>query len=273
VSDLCYVYCAIEGRPAALPAAGMPHAGPPRALPLDEKVTLIVSDVPAATYTPEVLEPRLSDLDWVSTAGAAHHGVVEALADSGLVVVPFRLFTIFSTADKAIALLQGNRSGMTRAFDRVRGKQEWVLRIGKPDPTRSARPGQARSTPSAGSAQVASTGSPRSEAPSSSGTSFLQAKAEAKRETAARAQRVKEDAEAAYDALEQLADAAKTRPVDTAGTLMLDAAFLVAPAQVDVMRETLTRTAERLLRDGCAVSLTGPWPPYSFASMDDTADA
>jgi multidrug efflux pump subunit AcrA (membrane-fusion protein) len=124
-----------------------------------------------------------------------------------------------------------------------------VLRIGAPDPTRLERLETAAEAPI-------------------SGTGFLQAKADAKRAVAARSARVREDAGAARDALQQFADATRVRPVENAGTLMIDAAFLVRPDQVDAMRETLTQRAERLLRDGCPVSLTGPWPPYSFAAME-----
>jgi hypothetical protein len=166
-------------------------------------------------------------------------------------VLPFRLFTLFSSDEKALTALGDTRPAMRRAFDRVRGKQEWVLRIGAPHPT---------------SAPAVST-TPR-RAALSSGKSFLQAKADAKRAVAARAQRVKEDAAAAFEALEQLADEARLRSVEASGTLVLDAAFLVPRDRIDAMRETLTRRAERLLAEGCPVSLTGPWPPYSFAAMD-----
>jgi hypothetical protein len=251
IPSLCYVYCVVEGSPPALPATGMPDGSAPRALPLADQVVIVVSDVDDAIYAAEALEPKLSDLDWVSRAGAAHHAVIDAIAASGATVLPFRLFTLFSTTDKALVTLRESGAAMARAFDRVRGKEEWVLRIGKPEASR-AEPTQP--------APAAST--------RTTGTNFLQARAEAKRQAAARATRVREDAAAAYEALEQLADAAKTRQVDAGGSLILDAAFLVPPARLDAMRETLTRRAERLLRDGCAVSLTGPWPPYSFASMD-----
>jgi hypothetical protein len=229
---------------------GMPDGRPPRALPLDDDVALVVGDVPSATYAAETLEPRLADLDWVAAAGAAHHAVVDALAAAGSVVVPFRLFTLFSSEDTATTTMRANRAAMGRAFDRVRGRQEWVLRIGRPE--------TARANPNDSASPTTST----------SGTSFLQAKADAKREAAARKQRIKEDAAAAFEALEQLADAARTRPIDPQGNLLLDAAFLAPAARVEAMRETLTRHAARLLRDGCPVSLTGPWPPYSFASLD-----
>jgi hypothetical protein len=248
-ADLLYAYCAVEGSPTALPGTGMPDGSRPRTLPLTDRIAIIVSDVPSATYGAESIESRLSDLDWVGTAGAAHHVVIDAVADTGVVVLPFRLFTLFSSEAAAQRALGERREPMQRAFDRVRGKQEWVLRIGKPDPARM----EAEPSP-AGSAAT--------------GTSFLQAKADARREAAMRATRVKEDAAAAFEALEQLADAARSRPVDASGNLMLDAAFLVPPSRVEALRETLNRRAQRLLRDGCPVSLTGPWPPYSFGSMD-----
>jgi hypothetical protein len=253
VSEHVYVYCAVEGRPEALPAVGMPDGGAPRTLPLQGAVSLIVSDVPAVLYNPSSLEPKLADLDWVAAAGAAHHAVVDALAEAGFVVLPFRLFTIFSHEGTALDTLSGALPAMARAFDRVRGRQEWVLRIGKPDPVRPP-------------------GTPASDAPASTGTGFLRAKAEARREALARVRRVQHDALTSFEALAKLADAATSRPVDPAGSLLCDGALLVPPSRVEAVREALTRSAERLLQEGCPVSLTGPWPPYSFASMDAPID-
>lgn len=253
MSEHVYVYCAIEGMPNALPAEGMPDGGVPRTLPLHGTVSLIVSDVPSAIYNAESLEPKLSDLDWVAAAGAAHHAVVDALAESAPVVLPFRLFTIFSNEAKALATFSQAQEAMDRVFDRVRGRQEWVLRIGKPDPARAPAPLATATTPA-------------------SGTGFLRAKADARRETMARAERVRQDATSSFDALAKLADAATSRPVDPGGSLLCDGAFLIQPGRVSALRDALTRRAERLLRDGCPVSLTGPWPPYSFASMDTPAD-
>ena len=247
------MYAAAEGSTGSLPTQGMPEGGPPRVVRLDHNISLVLSDVPASQYNARSLESKLSDLDWVAAAGAAHHGVIDALAAQGAVVLPFRLFTIFSSEQKAAATLRETLPAMTRAFDRVRGRQEWVLRIGKPDAER--KPPEQATTSS-----------------SQSGTSFLAAKAAARRENIERAERIKLDAAASYDALERLADAAKARPVEGSGHLMLDAAFLVHPSRIDALKEALTRAAERLLRDGCAVSLTGPWPPYSFASIETNAD-
>jgi hypothetical protein len=259
VGRLCYVYGAIEEARASLPDRGMPGGRPPRRLSLDDRISLVVSDVPSDVYGPGALEPKLSDLEWVGQAGAAHHAVIEALADQGAVVVPFRLFTIYSTDKAAVSALRAAQPALSGVFDRVRGRQEWVLRIGRPD---AARAVPARSTAeqrTAATPQPASTGR---------GARFLQAKAQARRERAARAQRVRADAAAAYEALARLADDATMRPVEDQGSLLLDGVFLVRPERVEMMREALTRTVARLLEDGCSVSLTGPWPPYSFSSFE-----
>jgi hypothetical protein len=231
----------------------MPDGGAPRTLALYGAVALVVSDVPSATYNAEALEPKLSDLDWVAAAGAAHHAVVDALAEAGYVVLPFRLFTIFSNDAKALTTFAHAQVAMGGALDRVRGRQEWVLRIGKPDPARATAP-------------------PATDTSPATGTGFLRAKADARREALARAERVRQDATSSFDALAQLADAATSRPVDPGGNLLCDGAFLVQPARVTALRDALTRSAERLLREGCPVSLTGPWPPYSFASMEAPAN-
>jgi Gas vesicle synthesis protein GvpL/GvpF len=252
IAEHIYVYAAVEGTTSALPSIAMPDGEAPRLIAASPQLSIVVSTVPAATYNASSLEPRLSDLDWVSVAGAAHHAVVDALADGGLAVLPFRLFTIFSSEKQALSTIRERLPAMLRGFDRVRGRHEWVLHIGRPDPARRARANASAAT---------------------SGTGFLAAKAVQRREEAARAERVQQHAAAAYQVLQRLAVEATMREVDPRGRLILDAAFLLEPAQVDELKQALTEAAGHLLRDGCPVSLTGPWPPYSFASVDTNADA
>jgi len=247
-----YVYAAVEGTPTALPQAGMPGGAAPHTVPLSDGIALIVSRVPAAAYDAPAIEGRLTDLDWVASAGAAHHAVIDAVADAGVETLPFRLFTIFSTEARAREAFSERLPAILRGFDRVRGRREWVLRIGKPDPSRATAPAQVT--------------------PATSGTSFLAAKAAARRDDAARTARVQRDAAAAYEALARLADGARLKEVDPSGNLLIDAALLVSPRAEENLKRTLTASAAQLLDDGCAVSLTGPWPPYSFASLDNTTN-
>jgi gas vesicle protein GvpL/GvpF len=254
------VYCAVRGVPssrsvAKLPA--MPGGEPPRVLPLNDAISLIVSDVPADTYASGVLESRLSDLDWVALCGTAHHAVADEIVQKQT-LVPFRLFTLFSSDAKAVATLGRRARDIEAALTRVSGKGEFVLKISKPGAGAARGAGRgARGALGARSAEGAS-----------SGTSFLQKKAAAKREAIETAKRVREDAHKTYDTLAGMAAEATFREVDGAAGLVLDASFLVPTRELEAFKRALSTTAAGLLEAGCRVSLTGPWPPYSFVAFE-----
>jgi hypothetical protein len=48
------------------------------------------------------------------------------------------------------------------------------------------------------------------------------------------------------------------------GPLLLDAAFLVRRRKSAGFRRTVAQRAQELAPQGYRVSITGPWPPYSF---------
>ena len=250
-----YVYAAVNGQPSARLLARIPpipEGQPPRAVALSPAVSLVVSDVPAATYRPEQLEPRLGDGDWVAASGAAHHTAAEILGRAHA-VLPFRMFSIFSSDARLRSTLGPARSRIAKALAAVDGRDEWVLRIGAPNPARSAA--------AAADATAAST--------AVSGTGFLQQKAAAKRARLELAARTKAETAVLYSSLEAVAGTATQRPIAPGTNLLLDAAFLVEKRKAAAFKRALSRTAQTLLDAGCAVSLTGPWPPYSFASIEN----
>jgi hypothetical protein len=253
-ASLVYVYAAVAGQPPARVLARLgplPGGGPPRLLGIDSKLSIVIADVPADTYNREAIEQRLSDLDWVGACGGAHHAVADALFDTHL-VVPLRLFTLFASEARARAALRRRRPGILKAFARLQGRQEFVLRVGPPD---LARIGAEAAAPSAsGTAET--------------GTGFLRSKATSRRETTERNARVSQSVSEVFEQLSAIAVDARARTAPPGTNLLLDAAFLVNTRRSAAFRRTLTRAASDLLRDGCPVSLTGPWPPYSFASTD-----
>jgi len=228
----------------------LPGGAAPRPLAVTEDISLIVADVPADLYRAETVEARLGDLDWVGRCGSAHHAVADALVTKHT-VAPLRPFTLFSSEARAAETFRALSNELDAALRRVSGKAEWVLRIGKPDPSR-LRSELKENTPSR----------------PASGASFLAQKAAAKRSAADRAARVRQDAATVFEALANTADQSTERPPDPATGLLLDAAFLVPVSETLTFKRLLESTAAGLLRDGCRVSLTGPWPPYSFVSLN-----
>jgi hypothetical protein len=234
----------------------MPGGAPPRVLPLNDNVSLIVADVPASVYAGGAIEARLSDLDWVSRCGTAHHAVADEIVQMHT-VIPFRLFTLFSSDAKAVATLGRRAKTMDKALERVAGKTEWVLKISKP----------AKGEVSPKLAED----SARAKADTSTGTSFLQKKAAAKHAAAEAAKRVLEDAARTYETLAAMASESTLRQVDSGAGLLLDASFLVPSRKVAAFKRTLSQAADGLLEAGCRVSFTGPWPPYSFVALEGGA--
>jgi len=252
--SLVYAYAAVSGRPSPRTVARLarvPGGGPPRVLSIDDQFSVIVADVPADVYNSEAIEARLSDLDWVGACGAAHHAVADALFASRL-VVPLRLFTLFADGERAQAALVRMRPRIRKAFARLDGRKEFVLRVGRPDASR---------------ADAADAG-PAASPDRATGTGFLRAKASSRRETAERQAHASRSAVEVFDALSAIAADSRARTTPTGANLLLDAAFLVDTRKSASFRRTLARAAAGLLRDGCPVSLSGPWPPYSFASTD-----
>ena len=128
-----YLYCVV--RAARKPALtrvprGLPDASRPEAYRLSNALWLITAQVPLDRYDPAHLEPRLRDLDWVSDIALAHEAVVEYFARAaGAVVVPMKLFTMFSSMDKAAADVAAGRAAIERAMRHIAGCEEWGVRI------------------------------------------------------------------------------------------------------------------------------------------------
>jgi hypothetical protein len=48
------------------------------------------------------------------------------------------------------------------------------------------------------------------------------------------------------------------------GPLLLDAAFLVPRARAATFKALAARESKALARQGYGLSISGPWPPYTF---------
>jgi hypothetical protein len=256
-----YLYCLVEadgGGPVAAASApqGLPGATPPRAVALPGGLALVASDVPLPEYSAAAIEERLSDLAWVSARALAHERVVEHFAGLGT-VLPMKLFTLFTSEERARADVAARRPAIAGTLARLHGAREWGVRISF-DPA-AARLGSA-------SPQKGATADAADAVAPVSGRDFLQRKKqrqEAGRELARSAERTVEEV---YQTLTLRARAARRRePIPEAGArLLLDAAFLVPKAAAAAFEAALAEGAGDLAACGCEATLTGPWPPYNF---------
>jgi len=250
--SVTYVYClvAADRRPRVRAAvSGLPGAGPVRLLDVADGLFMAVADVPGDRYDESAISSGLSKLDWVSRIAVAHEGVVESFA-SASAVLPMKLFTIFTNDDRAMAHMHTQRARLAALVKRVAHHQEWGVRVAMDRERASAAL------------------SKNSSARAVTGATYLaqkKAQRDASRELASRA---RETVAGLFDRLAAGSRDAKRRAASElsapAGPLLLDAAFLVPRTRALRFRKSAAREAKMLSRQGYDLTLTGPWPPYTF---------
>jgi hypothetical protein len=206
----------------------------------------VVSDAPLDVFGEAPLAGHLTDLDWVSRAAVAHDAVVERFITADA-VLPMKVFTIFTSDERALAQTRSDWDRIESALEDVTGQVEWGLRL---------MFDQKKATPA------------RPMPRASTGRGYLLAKQKERTETVAHRRLVRRRAAGVVSALAAIARDVKERPLATAATsgsrLLLDAAFLVPRTRERRFRAAVARETRRLAPEGYAVHLSGPWPPYSF---------
>jgi hypothetical protein len=244
-----YVYCIVKAvaRPSTrrLPP-GIPGAAAPEVAGLGGGLWLIVSEVPLDTYGPGRLDAALRDMQWVGDVALAHEAVVEHYARAkGVTVIPAKLFTMFSTLDRAVADMRSRRRDIGDAARRIAGCEEWGVRIVRDTGAEKRAPAQAPAT----------------------GAAFLAAKTRARDEKIESARAAAEAALAAFDSLSVVARDVRRRddvPDEAVSPPLLDAAFLVPAGSRARFKAAARRAARGCAKTGGSMTLTGPWPAYNF---------
>src|SRR5688572_29630518 len=118
---------------------GLPGGTTPKLIPAGRSLWLAVSQVPLDRYGPVPLEAAFRDLDWVPQVAVSHEAVVEHFARSrSAAVVPMKLFTMFSSEERAVAEMQARREQIDGVLARIAGCEEWGVRVTR-RPARASR--------------------------------------------------------------------------------------------------------------------------------------
>ena len=249
-----YLYCVV--RAARKPAAGdapegLPGATRPEVIAVSPSLWLVAAAVPLDLYGPRPLESILVDLEQVGRIGLAHEAVVEHFAQRpGLTVIPLKLFTMFSTRERAVRDIASRRRPLEAAMKRIAGSEEWGVRISATIKPRSA--------------------STTTRPPVTSGAEFLAARRRSRDEVRTAKVAAAEAAIATFERLNSVAkDARRREDAPSAITPpLLDAAFLVPSKDRDRFTAAAREEADTCARAGAQLTLTGPWPAYHFIEAD-----
>jgi hypothetical protein len=223
--------------------------GSPVRVVSDGALACVVSTVDLVDFGEQALRANLEDLTWVERVSRAHDDVVRGVAAMGT-TAPLRLATVCSDDTSVQQRLRRLGARGEKLLTSLEGRDEWGMKV------------LGGTAPPAAAAVT-----------SSSGAAYLrQRRADLanRDEVAAVAAR---QADELYTFVAANADAARRhRPQDArlsglARPMLLNAAFLVARDDLPAFRRAVDAVAQALPPD--SVQLTGPWPPYSFAVMDD----
>jgi hypothetical protein len=259
-SIAAYVYCLVKAksRPSLAKAPrGLPGATAPEAVQVSTGLWLIVADVPLSVYGPGPLADSLGNLEWVSEVAVAHESVVEFFSRvRAATTVPMKLFTMFSSRERAIADVRSRRRELAGIIKRIADAEEWGVRVAfEPVPARggTAAPGG-----------------------SSGGAAFLAAKRDARDRALKAIQHASDTAEESFEALCGVARDFRRRddpPAGASSPPILDATFLVSHGERARFKAAARTAAAECRRAGATMILTGPWPAYSFVQALQVPEA
>lgn len=213
----------------------------------------VASPVDLADYGEDALRRNLEQLPWLEAAARAHHGVIAEAAKAGA-VVPLRLATVYRTEAGLVGMLVRHTADFRLAFDRIGGRSEWGVKAYAA--TATDRP------------ESQATTELRSER--GSGAQYLrQRKAQlaagedARKVTVASAR----DVHAMLSSMSVATDLHQPQDPQLSGRrdrMIMNGTYLVDDQASGEFAAAVRDAAARY--PALRLELTGPWPPYSFAT-------
>jgi hypothetical protein len=263
LDSICYVYGVV---PSSLNIQKSPKGldSLPVQFVVAGEVAALVTHLPAADYSPEKLELRAGDVDWLGPRALAHDAVVTWASDTAQ-IAPFPMWTLFRNDESVRAMLEERAKEFGDALRSVSGASEYAVRV-------FASPAQVLEL--IGELRPAIAELQSAAAKASPGQRYLlQKKITEQREQEVRAY-LRETAQDCFDKLrEKSVKAVRHKlPAETPagkGRAILYAAFLVKTETLDDFRKVLTDLISQHKRSGLDFDFTGPWPPYNFVGTRD----
>jgi len=221
-------------------------------------VSAVFTRVNADEFSQEVIDRRAGDLEWLGAIGYRHQDVVSDLMKR-TAILPLRAFTLFSSEEALRSYLHEQGEMLARVLERLDGKQEWTLRV-EFDPARWSESLAAR---------VASLRDLQDEIEAAApGKAFLLRKKlddEKKRASHAAEQEVVGEIERLVVESLRCETVAETREHREGAFPQIN--VLINRDEEATLQELHTTLDAHYEREGVSLGLTGPWPPYTFASL------
>lgn len=216
-------------------------------------LSVLVSTVDLDQYGEEALKRNLEQMPWLEATARTHDRVVRIAAEHGP-TAPMRLVTICRDDDGVRRRLDDSYDRLVQALDRVEGRVEWSVKAYAAPPAETPRE------------PVDATGQ-------GGGAAYLRARKDALRSRQTHDEAALDVANDIHEALSMLAIAARRLPPQDPrltgheGRMTLNAAYLVDEEACPRFAAEAERLADQ--HPEAQLGVGGPWPPYSFATLED----
>ena len=254
-----YLYAVIRAPARESLTTGYGLRGQPLELIEHRGLVAIASGVDLEEFGEAGLRHNLEDLSWLEEVARVHHQVVQFVF-TATPAAPLRLATICLDTDAVRARLDELNDEIDAVLERISGSAEWGVKIYLRIPTSAA-------------SSVRQPSAPPAEQAGRAGAAYLQRKRSEANQRRVGEEFAVEAARSVHTELSKVAVASRLLRLQDPklsghpGKLVLNAAYLV---RSDREQEFVTRSEEVLAgQDQYEVVRFGPWPPYSFAGLDD----
>lgn len=221
-------------------------------------ISAIYTPVPRDEYSQDAVDRRAGNLEWLGAVGYRHQGVVAELMRQ-TTIVPLRAFTLFSSEDSLARWLDESSSQLLKVLSRVEGKQEWTLRIEF----------DAQVWSDALTSRVKSLRDLSEEiATAAPGKAFLlRKKLDEEKKQASREGEEGLLAEIQTAIMDKLRSEVVAESREQRQGAFPQINVLINRDEEAILQELHRDLNDRYGREGVTLSISGPWPPYTFANV------
>jgi hypothetical protein len=196
-------------------------------------------------------EDDLSETGRLATLARGHDAAVRAAATAGP-VLPLRFGTVVPDRAAARRLLAQHAGSAAARLRRIGTTREWGVKL-----VRRLAP------------ELVAAGARPTDRHGLTGTEYLARRREALHDQEAAERIAAQASNLLEETLRPHITESLRRGGSSGSSLLLDLALLVPPDRETSFLAAAAELRERLDQDGLEVEVSGPWPPYSFASLDD----
>jgi hypothetical protein len=258
-NDLIYVFGITDNPP-----------GPYENLASDGLETVLFDDfyvvikfVPEKEFSTNNLKKNLSDFSWLEIKIAEHIRVVNKIMDH-TPVIPLKFGTVYNSESDLNKFFRDYHSSLKENFLKIRGKEEWTVKIYCNRRILSAQIDDINKVATDLEKQIMA---------SPPGKAYLLQRKKSELIKAEMDRICSEYSKSHFNNLKSYSELSSLNIIlnediiSKAGTMILNASFLVKKDRVPVFRNASDSLQEENKGSGFLVETKGPFPPYSFVNL------